>query len=235
MGQYILTIINMEGKLMKNTWKKITVVTGIAIMLTACNVDNQEEAIDDTANINNVANHPTDLNDPSVIPSETGDKKETTNQHGSTYNGMGNDIYGSIGSSGIHEGGISSYFGSILEGEGITGVDVFVVDDSVILARNKEQTTSHKYDNLQNDVLRGTEGMSGKGEPKGVKDSQEESNDNLDQAKAEINDMFNGNVKILTVTNPKALDLIESIKENIKSESFEAASNDILELFKMSK
>lgn len=70
---------------------------------------------------------------------------------------MGHDIYSSIGSSGIHEGGISSYFGSLLESEGITGVEVFVVDDSVILARNKKQTTSHQYDNLQNQVLSGTD------------------------------------------------------------------------------
>lgn len=75
--------------------------------------------------------------------------------------------------------------------------------------------------------------MFGKGEPEGVEDKQEESNDNLDQAKDEINEMFNGNVKILTVTDPKALDLIKSIKENIKSTSYQAATKDLLTLFKM--
>lgn len=221
---------------MKNTWKKITLVFGVAIMLSACNT-NQEGAVgDDGTNIDNVSHHPTDVDDPSVIPSETGDKTETTNKHDSTYNGMGNDIYGSIGSSGIYEGGLSSYFGSVLEGEGITGVEVFVVDDSVILARSKEQTTSHEYDDLQNDVLSGTEGMSGKGEPQGVEDSPKKvSHDNLAQAKAQIKKMFNGNVKILTVTDPAALDLIKSIKENIKSESYQTASNEILTLFQMTK
>lgn len=75
--------------------------------------------------------------------------------------------------------------------------------------------------------------MFGKGEPEGVEEKQEESNDNLDQAKDEINEMFNGNVKILTVTDPKALDLIKSIKENIKSTSYQAATKDLLTLFKM--
>lgn len=221
---------------MKNTWIKIIFAIGLAILLSACNAeDDQDEAMDGTSNINNVSHHPTDVDDPSIIPSETGEKKETTNKHGTTNNGMGTDIYSSIGSSGIHEGGLSSYFGSILDGEGITGVEVFVIDDSVILARNEKQTTSHQYDQMQNDVLSGTDGMSGKGEPKGVNDSQKASHDNLDQAKAQINKMFSGNVKILTVTDPKALDLIASIKENIKSSSYQAASDNILSLFKMTK
>ncbi|WP_404452311.1 hypothetical protein LG329_18360 [Virgibacillus necropolis] len=220
--------------------KAMAFILGIAIVLSAC-ANGQEEAIDanqpDGADINNVSHYQTDtnLNDPSIIPSESGEKTETTNEHGTTNNGMGQDIYSSIGSSGIHEGGVSSYFESILEGEGITGVKVFVVDDSVILARKEKQTTSHQYDQMQNDVLSGTEGMSGKGEPEGVEDSQSESHDNFNQAKKKMNEMFKGNVKILTVTNPEALNLIVSIEKNIKSSSYEAASEDLLKLLKMTK
>src|SRR5699024_12484536 len=92
----------------------------------------------------------------------------------------------------------SSHFESVLKGKGITGVKVFVVDDSVVLARTKKETTSHEYDQMQRNLLSGTEGMAGKGELKGVEGSQnedEKSYDSLDQAKNEINEMFNGNVK----------------------------------------
>ncbi|ASN06014.1 hypothetical protein [Virgibacillus necropolis] len=227
---------------MRKIWKMImiTFAFGIVVVLSACN-GGQEEATDTNGangtDMNNVSHHPTDtnLNDPSIIPSENGEKTETTNEHGSTYDGMGQDIYGSIGSSGIHEGGVSSFFESILEGEGITGVKVFVVDDSVILARKEEQTTSHEYDHMQSDILSGTEGMSGKGEPEGVESTQEESLDNFDQAKTMMSEMFNGDVKVLTVTDPKAPDLIETIKENILNSSYEEASNNLLTLFKMTK
>ncbi|ASK63740.1 hypothetical protein CFK37_17035 [Virgibacillus phasianinus] len=226
---------------MKTIWKTIMIffVFSLAILLSACNGNGQDEALrtndaNDGANINNVS-HDSDLNDPSVIPSENGDKTDTTNKNGTSYDGMGNDTYGSIGSSGIHEGGLSSFLESKLKGVGITGVKVFAIDDSVVLARKDKQTTSHEYDNLQNDVLSGTEGMSGKGEPKGVNDSKNKSHDNLDQAKEKMNKMFNGNVKILTVTDPKAIDLINSIKENIKAVSYQAAADDLLKLLKMTK
>lgn len=223
-------------------WKGMALafIIGITMVLSAC-ADEQEEATDtnhgEETDINNVSHHPSDpnLNDPSIIPSETGKKTETTNEYGSTYDGMGQDIYGSIGSSGIHEGGVSSFFESILEGAGITGVKVFVVDDSVILARKGEQTTSHQYDHMQSDILSGTEGMSGKGEPEGVEGTQEESLDNFDQAKKKMSEMFNGDVKVLTVTDPTATDLIESIKGNIKNSSYQAASDELLTLLKMTK
>lgn len=221
-------------------WKSVVIafVIGIAITLSAC-TNEEENAINtnepEEADINNVSNHATDsdLNDPSIIPSESGEKTETTNKKGNTYSGMGQDIYGSIGSSGIHEGGVSSFFESILEGVGITGVKVFVVDDSVILARKEKQTTSHQYDNMQDQVLSGSDGMSGKGEPDGVEETK--SHDNLNQAKDKMNEMFNGDVKILTVTNPKAPSLIETIKKNIKDSAYQSAADNLLTLFKMTK
>ncbi|WP_106497852.1 hypothetical protein [Lentibacillus sp. Marseille-P4043] len=223
--------------------KGITIMLFLSMALFASACANQDQGAADADQLNgedttNVSNHSADnegLDNPDIIPSELSNKKSTTNKDGTTYSGMGNSIYGTIGSSGVHEGGISSYFESILKGQGITGVKVFVIDDSVVLARNKAGTTSHKYDNMQNDLLSGNEGMSGKGEPEGVEDGKNESHDNLDQAKEEVNDMFNGNVKILTVTNPEALDLIEQIKEDIKSSSFQTASNDLLKLLQMTE
>ncbi|WP_099157827.1 hypothetical protein [Virgibacillus ndiopensis] len=229
---------------MNKLWKRTIIIflLGIATTLSAC-AEQDESAVDadesngtNTTNISNHANgNHKDLDNPDIIPSETSEKTRTTNENGTTYSGMGQNIYSSIGSSGIHEGGISSYFESILEGEGITGVKVFVVDDSVVLARNQKQTTSHEYEDMQRNLLSGTEGMSGKGEPQGVDDSKGESHDNLDQAKAKINEMFNGNVKILTVTDPKAVELIEGIKENIMDSSYEEASEELLMLLRLAK
>ncbi|SFA85378.1 hypothetical protein SAMN04488072_102329 [Lentibacillus halodurans] len=217
--------------------KALTIIAvGIIMIFSACTNEQEEGAADrdNDANGNDVADNTNHhLEDPSLIPSETGDKRLTTSEDGDTNEGIGQNIYSSIGSSGVHEGGISSYFESILEGQGITGVKVFVIDDSVVLARNKEETTSHEYDNMQRELLSGTEGMSGRGEPEGVEDNQNESYDNLDQAHQEIDRMFNGNVKILTVTNPDAVDTIEQIKDNIMDSSYETASENLLKLLNM--
>jgi len=223
----------------------LALIIGIIVFLAACNnTDPKAEEPNQTneQTTENLANDPPanneNLDNPLIIPSESGNKKETTTEYGTKYKGMGNNIYSTIGSSVIHEGGISSHFESVLKGKGITGVKVFVVDDSVVLARNKKETTSHEYDQMQRNLLSGTEGMAGKGELKGVEGSQnedEKSYDSLDQAKNEINEMFNGNVKILTVTDSDAVDLINRIQDNIHSSSYQKASEAILKLLKMAQ
>ncbi|WP_145523594.1 hypothetical protein [Virgibacillus sp. SK37] len=227
-------------KKMKITIAMVIIV--ISMLLSACNNDNQEHgdndnSNNDTENVNNSANPDhgnRDISNPDIIPSETDAKSRTTNLHGNTYNGIGQNIYSSIGSSGIHEGGVSSYFESILKGEGITGIKVFVIDDSIVLARNKAETTNHQYDNMQRNLLSGDEGMSGKGEPDGVNPKNDD-HDNLSQAKAMVNELFNGNVKVLTVTNPDATTIIENIKDDIQGENYKSASDDLLQLLNMAK
>lgn len=228
---------------MKIRWKTAVSVPvlSVTMMLSACAGQGQQgagSANKSNTNMTNVAQHgnrsTTNLNDGSVIPSETSEKTRTTNAQGTTYSGMGQDIYGSIGSSGVHEGGISSYFESILKGEGINGVNVFVIDDTVVLARAKSEMTSHQYDHVQRDVLSGTRGMSGKGDPHGLR-SGKTGGDNLDQARAKINEMFNGNVKILTATDPKTPDLVNRITSELKSSSYKSASHDVFTLLNMTK
>ncbi|MCC2251026.1 MAG: hypothetical protein ACQEWU_12710 [Bacillota bacterium] len=226
---------------MLRKWKlSILLITVlITALLTACTANDNSAMEDEHTNDMNMANvsdhaNQENLNNPNIIPSETSDKTRTTNKKGTTYSGMGQNLYSSIGSSGIHEGGVSSFFESILKSEGITGIKVFVVDDSVILARNNEQTTSHQYDDMQKDLLSGTEGLSSKGETEEVENNNEKNpNDNLQQAKNKMNEMFNGDVKILTVTQPGAVELIEGIKENIMDSAYSEASNQLLELFNM--
>jgi hypothetical protein len=209
----------------------IMMTTGL---LAACTEGNNAEESTEQPNMEEVGYSHENMNDPDIIPGVSRDKKETTNNSGSTYSGMGQNLYSTIGTSGVHEGGVSSYFESILEGEGITGVKVFVVDDSVILARNKAENTSHEYDSMQRNLLSNTEGMSGKGEPDGAGNGAQ-IDDNLSQAMKKMDEMFNGNVKVLTVTNPESADLIESIKEKIMDSSYEEASSDLLELLNMTE
>ncbi|MFD1172673.1 hypothetical protein [Oceanobacillus picturae] len=209
----------------------IMMTTGL---LAACTEGNNAEESTEQPNMEEVGYSHENMNDPDIIPGVSRDKKDTTNNSGSTYSGMGQNLYSTIGTSGVHEGGVSSYFESILEGEGITGVKVFVVDDSVILARNKAENTSHEYDSMQRNLLSNTEGMSGKGEPDGAGNGAQ-IDDNLSQAMKKMDEMFNGNVKVLTVTNPESADLIESIKEKIMDSSYEEASSDLLELLNMTE
>ncbi|AVR00765.1 hypothetical protein ACTWPF_01910 [Oceanobacillus sp. M65] len=209
----------------------IMMTTGL---LAACTEGDNAEESTEQPNMEEVGYSHENMNDPDIIPGVSRDKKDTTNNSGSTYSGMGQNLYSTIGTSGVHEGGISSYFESILEGEGITGVKVFVVDDSVILARNKAENTSHEYDTMQRNLLSNTEGMSGKGEPDGAGNGAQ-IDDNLSQAMKKMDEMFNGNVKVLTVTNPESADLIEGIKEKIMDSSYEEASSDLLELLNMTE
>lgn len=221
--------------------KKIAGIFAVLLILAACANQQQgapaNDVQNDRNNVSHVADHPPQngqrLDNPNIIPSETSDKTRTTNRDGETYSGVGKDIYSTIGTSGIHAGGISSYFQSILEGEGIDGVSVFVVDDAVILARDKAATSSHKYDNTQKQLLSGNKGQSGKGESNGVADGNGNDLDNLQQAKHKMQEMFNGNVTVLTITQPGATDLISGIKKDVENHQYQRASNDLLKLLNM--
>ncbi|MEH7014104.1 hypothetical protein V7087_25380 [Neobacillus niacini] len=182
------------------------------------------------------------LNDGLIIPSENGEKRQTTDEHGGTSHGTGTNVYSLIGSSGLNDGGISSHLESRLGGEGINGVKVFVLDDTVILARATPEVTSNQYDSMQEHVLKGVDGMSRKDQNK--KDPANMNNtaaqdvdDNLDKAKSYMNKVFNGNVQTLTVTNPEAVVLIEKIKNNLKADSvpYDTVSQDIITLVKMTR
>lgn len=182
----------------------------------------------------NVHGHEDSVN---VIPSVDRAKKKTTNKAGQTTSGVGTNVYSLIGSSSLHDGGISSHLESRLSGEGIPGIKVFVLDDTIILARAKQEVTSTRYDELQNQVLKNTAGSSGKGDLDGVDAAKLNNDDNLDRAKELMDKAFNGHVQILTITNPKALPLIDGIKANIKLKipSYSKLSTDINTLVKMTR
>ncbi|MDR7239020.1 hypothetical protein [Neobacillus drentensis] len=195
------------------------------------NLDYHDSSVNKKGN-GNVHGHENRVN---VIPSVDRAKKETTNKNGQTTSGVGTNVYSLIGSSSLHDGGISSHLESRLSGEGIPGIKVFVLDDTIILARAKPEVTSTRYDELQNKVLKNTAGSSGKGNLDGVDPEKLNNDDNLDKAKEMMDKAFNGHVQILTITNPKAMQLIDGIKANIKSEtpSYSKLSSNIITLVKM--
>jgi len=177
-----------------------------------------------------------DMNDGRIIPSAHGEKTQSTDEHGGTTHGMGSNVYSLIGSSGLHDGGISSHLESRLSGEGIDGVEVFVLDDTVILANSASEPTANQYDPVQSHVLSGSDGMSGRGEPEEVT-AKEAKDDNLEKAQDYMNRVFNNNVQILTATNPKAVELIDKIKKDLKSDKvpYSQVSKDIISLIKMTE
>jgi hypothetical protein len=237
---------------MKKIWKNTAVLSGV-LFLSAC--AGQQNGIDETikaeegqhathgspvTNVYDKSVSTRNLNDGLIIPSENGEKRQTTDEHGGTSHGTGTNVYSLIGSSGLHDGGISSHLESRLGGEGITGIKVFVLDDTVILARATPEVTSTQYDSMQEHTLNGVDGMSRK--DSNTKDNAnttaaQEEDDNLIKAKSFMNKVFNGNVQTLTVTNPKAVELIEKIKNNIKADSvpYETVSKDIITLIKMTR
>ncbi|MFL6562254.1 MAG: hypothetical protein ACJ8MO_39910, partial [Bacillus sp. (in: firmicutes)] len=230
--------------MLKRKWKIWGLpFVGAVMMLTSCAGQNgindhrvgAAENLHDQS-LNNKGNgHVHNQNSVNVIPSVDRAKKTTTNGNSQTTGGVGTNVYSLIGSSSLHDGGISSHLESRLSGEGIPGIKVFVLDDTVILARAKQEVTSTRYDELQNKVLRNTSGSSGKGNLDGVDPEKLNNDDNLDRAKEVIDKAFNGNVQVLTITNPKALTLIDGIKANIKSTnpSYGRLSSDIITLVKM--
>ncbi|UVI30812.1 hypothetical protein [Paenibacillus spongiae] len=160
--------------------------------------------------------HTANLSDASVIPSVNRMKIRTTNVHGHTTSGMGTTVYSMIGSSGLNSGGFSSHLESRLSDAGIDGVTVFVIDDMVVLATEKRETTAMQYDPMQEKVLSGTAGFSGHGKQPGSKPGTygtgNTMDDNLDQAEGRMKSFMGGEVRVLKVTSAEAVKTIKQIR-----------------------
>jgi hypothetical protein len=214
--------------------KLLLLVTGSISLLTAC----QQRSTDNQMNIQSAhRGHITHLNNASVIPSQNGLKTRTTNEHGGTTYGLGSSVYSMIGSSGLHSDGFSSHLESRLNGEGISGIKVFVFDDTVILATESRHITSSQYDPMQQKVLSNTEGLSGQGlEPNsdvGTQGSGKPADDNLQQAEKRIKAIMGGNVRVLTATGSKATEAIDRIRNHAATNSPKVLSDDFQALLKM--
>jgi hypothetical protein len=223
---------------MKLPMKLILILIGAVTMLTACT----QRSTGNQVKVQSVPvehmSHTMDLDNPSLIPRIDGPKIRTTNEYGNTTYGLGSSVYSLIGSSGLHSNGFSSHLESRLSGDGVNGVQVFVFDDTVILAAESRYPTGSKYDPMQQKVLSDTGGMAAIGkEPNrdiGTKGAGNVTNDNLSEAEQRIRTIMGGNVKVLTTTGPRAVELIKRMRTNaVSSASSKAVADDFQKLLRM--
>lgn len=230
---------------MKTTMRLLALSAATLIALTGCtnnnsnnNAGNNADAGNNTENQeqNNHENHQAEnatengaengaenglsakaMRDSSLIPSENGQKSYTTNNLGQTTYGLGSSVYSMIGSSGLHSTGFSAHLESRLSGAGIPDVRVFVFDDTVVLATEKNDASASSYDQLQRKLLDPAEGMSGKGVAPGeglggVTGANTSAHDNLSMAASQIKTMMGAEVKVLTVEGAAAVQAIDKIR-----------------------
>ncbi|WP_426445555.1 hypothetical protein ACP26L_19435 [Paenibacillus sp. S-38] len=184
----------------------------------------------------------THLQDAGVVPSVNSHKLRTTNEHGGTSYGLGSSVYSMIGSSGLHSEGFSSHLESRLSGAGVEGVKVFVFDDTVILATDR-QSAGSSMDSLQQKVLSPHGGQSGRGTEPGTSGAVSPSNvpsmpsDNLGQAEQRVREFIGGNVKVLKVTGADAVQTIERMRSKAGSSaaSAEELADDLRKLLRAAK
>ena len=219
----------------RNSGWKFLCAAVLTIALTACANANSSKDNIQMKGIPDGDMHSAQLHNPDKIPSYHGPKTKTTNEFGKTTSGMGTTVYSLIGSSSLHEGGVTAHVQSRLSSKGIEGISAFVLGDTVFLARSKPGVSSSQYDAMQQKLLSQTEGLSGKGEPnQGIDGDTKTHGDNLAHAKKQVESMFGGSIHIVTITNPEAPKLIKQITSKLQaSPSDQSAAADIAKLLQM--
>ncbi|BBH20722.1 hypothetical protein Back11_20670 [Paenibacillus baekrokdamisoli] len=199
--------------------KLLSVLTIGAFLMTGCqtNVNRKQVEVKTVLPGHTPAHQMKLLQDASVIPSTDRIKKQTTNEHGLTTYGLGSSVYSQIGSSGLHGDGISNHLESRLSSKGIKDVKVFVFDDTLILATVKRELTATRYDPMQEKVLSGTAGFSGRGKEPGKRvgtygTGDKVTGDNLDMAAKELQTILGGKVHVLKIVSPKAVETITRMR-----------------------
>lgn len=216
-------------------WQVLFYTAVLAIALTACARANPPQDQTHMQGLPNGHMNSSQLHNPDEIPSYHGPKTQTTNEYGKTTSGMGTTVYSLIGSSSLHEGGVTAHVQSRLSSKGIENIKVFVLGDTIFLARSESGTSSSQYDAMQQKVLSQTEGLSGKGEPdQGIVGDTKTHVDDLAQANKLVQTMFDGKVNIVSITNPNAPKLIEQITSKLRaSASDHSVAEDISKLLQM--
>lgn len=227
----------------------------LVLAMTACG--NQPKVQDQSETKS--AEHAHELEGSTHIPGyneDTGRMEGSTakanNADGNVSKSMGTSVYSLIGSSSLHDGGISAHLQSRLSSAGVEGIDVLVLDDTVILGRAEKKIVATDYDPMQHKVLNGTAGTSATGVARegrpaeklpGAQDqatkmngtkgtsgsANQASSDNLEEARRQISSMFDGHVRILVTENPEAIKAMERFKKEMQasSRSIEKLSADM--------
>ncbi len=232
---------------MNRKWLQLAVpIVCAAVALSACNPANKGTPAAPGRSTTQAVPGPTQqgtttpLHSASVIPSYNSEKIRTTNQYGTTYSGMGTNVYSRIGSSGLHNAGISSNIESRLNSAGVHGISVLVLDDTVVLGEAGTHAHSAGYDPMQSKLLSPYSGTSGTG-PKntsgkagstGTRGTSNQST--LERARHEVESMVGGTGRVLTITNKHAVKAMQRVKSALsaKSSAYKTLSSDISTIMK---
>lgn len=179
-----------------------------------------------------------------VIPSVDQHKKTTTNQHGTTYSGMGTSLYSTIGSSGMHGGGPSTNLEARLNAANIHGVQALIVNDAIVIAPSsaKSQSVNH-MDPMQAHLISSYAGSSSRG-PEGPGTTTgtsgtlgtKDHSHSLAQARTQIARIYGTEAKVWTVTTKKGIDALERVKKNMHDNKQDAnMAADIATVMKEAK
>ncbi|NIK79185.1 hypothetical protein FHS15_004343 [Paenibacillus castaneae] len=199
----------------KMTFKAAIPVVCVVFLISACSTAQSDRSMQ-TKSVQRSAAHKSHshINKISVIPSYNGPKHETTNQYGSTYSGMGMSVYSRIGSSGLSADGESGNMEAVLNVQGIHGVKVLMLGDTVVVGAEKGGASG--IDPLQSKLLSpysGKSGVSNKNTSGSTSVRTEKEKDlYLNQAKQRVQKLLGGQVRVLTVTHPDALAAMERHK-----------------------
>lgn len=215
---------------------------GAVLLLTACNLTSAPQHPARTQSMNHTA-HQGQTSD-TVIPSVDRDKKMTTNQHGTTYSGMGTNLYSTIGSSGLHGGGPSANVEARLNAAGIHGVQALIINDAVVLAPSSANSRSvNQMDAMQSHLLSNFTGSSSRGPESHGKTTgtagtlgTSDRNYSMTQARTQIKRMYGADTQILTVTSPKGIAALERVKKQMRTGNHSAKmADDIAKVLREAK
>ncbi|MGG0937435.1 hypothetical protein ABHN11_15230 [Brevibacillus centrosporus] len=207
---------------------------GLVLLLTACN--NQAAPQPQPTRTQNHA-APGDI----VIPSVDREKKVTTNSLGTTSNGMGTNVYSSIGSSHLHSDGPSTKLEAQLNAAGVHGIQALVLKDAVVICPATVRSQSvNQMDPMQTHLLSNFTGSSARGNEHTTPGTagtlgRSDLNTTLSQARAQIHKLYGKKTRVLTVTSKPGIDAFEQVKKHLRETGQDANAPAINKLMREAK
>jgi hypothetical protein len=189
---------------------------GIALLLTACN--NQAAPQPQPTRTETVKETP---GREIVIPSVDRTKKVTTTANGTTFNGMGTNVYSSIGSSHLHSGGPSTRLEAQLNAAGIHGVQALVLRDAVVICPATSRSLSiNQMDPMQAHLISSFTGSSARGNEHATPGTAgtlgtSDRKTTFQHARAQIQRLYGKNTRVLTVTSRAGIEAFEQVKKQL--------------------
>ncbi|QRG67467.1 hypothetical protein [Brevibacillus choshinensis] len=212
---------------------------GMALLLTACN--NQAAPQQPQPTRTQSINNQTVPGPETVIPSVDRDKKFTTNAQGSTYSGMGTNVYSSIGSSHLHSGGPSTKLEAQLNAAGVHGVQALVLKDAIVICPATAGSHSiNQMDPMQSHLLSNFTGSSARGNEHTTPGSAgtlgtSDLNATLKNARTHIHRLYGKEKRVLTVTSKAGIAAFDQAKKQLHETGQDPHASTISKLMREAK